>query len=249
MGDFLCMEAVFLIIFAASNFKTLKMMKKMLIMMTSLMLALPIMAQYGRPSRMNSSRYGHYHQPPRQYRHTDVYYGLRIGGSFSTVSSDDPYLDGGSLRAGLNVGAVIGWQVAPQTPVYFEAGLSYVEKGGEGHNNGAKFTYDLDYLEVPLVLKYNGMTRSGVRIQPFVGGYLALGVGGKIKDFGNRHAYSSFDDVGFKRFDGGVKVGCGLQYDYLYAEVGYDFGLSNISHDYFDTSHTGALFATIGVNF
>ena len=145
------MEAVFLIIFAASNFKTLKMMKKMLIMMTSLMLALPIMAQYGRPSRMNSSRYGHYHQPPRQYRHTDVYYGLRIGG--------------------------------------------------------------------------------------------------KIKDFGNRHAYSSFDDVGFKRFDGGVKVGCGLQYDYLYAEVGYDFGLSNISHDYFDTSHTGALSATIGVNF
>ena len=86
-------------------------------------------------------------------------------------------------------------------------------------------------------------------LMPFVGGYLSVGVGGKIKDFGNRHAYSSFDDVGFKRFDGGVKVGCGLQYDYLYAEVGYDFGLSNISHDYFDTSHTGALSATIGVNF
>jgi hypothetical protein len=27
------------------------------------------------------------------------------------------------------------------------------------------------------------------------------------------------------------------------------FGSSNISHDYFDTSHTGALYATIGINF
>ena len=77
---------------------------------------------------MNSSRYGYYHQPPRQHTYTDVYYGLRIGGSFATVSSDDPYLDGGSLRAGLNIGAVIGLQVAPQAPIYFETGLSYIEK-------------------------------------------------------------------------------------------------------------------------
>ncbi len=224
-------------------------MKKLLIVITSLMLTLPTMAQYGRPSRMNSGRYGYHRPAPRRYSHTDVYYGLRIGGSFSTVSSDDPYLDGGSLRAGLNIGTVVGMQVAPHAPVYFETGLSYVEKGGEGHNNGDNFPYAIDYLEVPLVLKYNGVTSSGVCIQPYVGGYLAVGVGGKIKDFGNRHAYSSFDDIGFKRFDGGIKVGCGVKYDYLYAEVGYDIGLSNISHDYFDTSHTGALFATIGVNF
>lgn len=38
-------------------------MKKMLIMIASLMMALPIMAQYGRPSRMNIS-----HQP-RLFRH------------------------------------------------------------------------------------------------------------------------------------------------------------------------------------
>ena len=44
-------------------------------------------------------------------------------------------------------------------------------------------------------------------------------------------------------------MGCGFQFNYLYAEVGYDFGLSNISRDYFDDAHTGSLFATIGVNF
>ena len=75
-------------------------------------------------------------------------------------------------------------------------------------------------------------------------------IAGKIKDFGNRQAYSSFDSKeGFQRFDGGIRIGCGLQYDFVYAELGYDFGLANISHDYFDTSRTGAFFATVGFNF
>ena len=226
-------------------------MKRIMIAMLSLILAMPMSAQYGRPR----PTYRHSCAPSRYARHdyhrsyTNIYYGLRIGANFSTVNSDDRYLDGGSFHTGLNVGAVVGFQIAPQTPVYFETGLSYVEKGGVGHNNGAKFTYGLDYLEVPLVLKCDINVERMLNIQPYVGGYLAAGVGGQIKDFGNRKAYSSFDNEGFKRFDAGVKVGCGLQYGYLYAEVGYDFGLSNISHDYFDTSHTGSLFTTIGVNF
>lgn len=54
---------------------------------------------------------------------------------------------------------------------------------------------------------------------------------------------------GFKRFDGGVRLGCGLQYSHLYAELGYDIGLADISRNSFDTSRTGSLIATIGVNF
>ena len=87
-------------------------------------------------------------------------------------------------------------------------------------------------------------------VQPFLGGYLALGVGGKTKIPARREAYSSFDSKeGFQRFDGGIRLGCGLQYDFVYAELGYDIGLANISHDYFDTSRTGAFFATVGFNF
>ena len=127
--------------------------------------------------------------------------------------------------------------------------LWYVEKGGTGHVSGDKFTYSLNYLEVPLVLKYQIPVDNMVTVQPFIGGYLAAGIDGKIKDFGNRQAFSSFDKDGFKRFDGGIRLGCGIQFNYLDAELGYDFGLNNISQDYFDTSRTGSLFATIGVNF
>ena len=100
-----------------------------------------------------------------------------------------------------------------------------------------------------MVLKYKIDVDRSFSVQPFLGGYMSLGVAGKIKDFGQRHAYSSFDKEGFKRFDGGIRLGCGVQYDFLYAEMGYDFGLANISHDYFDTAHTGTFFATLGVNF
>ena len=218
----------------------------------SLMLTTPVSAQYGRP---------HVHRlptppPPRSnhdgrdsyYYSSDAYYGLRLGVGFATVNSDDKYLDGGSMKAGINAGVVAGFQLGHYSPVYFETGLYYIEKGGEGHYGDSKFTYSLNYLEVPFVLKYQLCVDDMFSVQPFLGGYVAAGIDGRIKDFGNRHAYSSFDDDGFKRFDAGIKLGCGLQYNFLYAEVGYDFGLSNISRDYFDTSRTGSLFATIGVN-
>ena len=205
-------------------------MKRILIVLMSLVLAWPALAQYGRPRYY--SRPPVVHSPHRTY--TDVYYGLRIGAAFATVNSDDRYLDGGSMKTGLDVGAVVGFQVAYRSPVYFETGLSYIEKGGKGHYEGAKFSYSLDYLQVPLVMKYMIDVDRMFSIQPYVGGYLALGVDSK---------------EGFQRFDGGIRIGCGIQYDFVYAELGYDFGLSNISHDYFDTSRTGALFATVGFNF
>ena len=220
-------------------------MKRMMITLMSFVLTLPALAQYGRPY--------YYNRPPSvyspHYSSTDVYYGLRLGAAFATVNSDDRYLNGGSAKIGLDVGAVVGFQLAYRSPIYLETGLSYVEKGGKGNYQGAKFTYSLDYLEVPLVMKYFIDVDRNLSIQPFIGGYLSVGVAGKIKDFGSRQAYSSFDKEGFKRFDGGIRLGCGIQYGFAYAELGYDFGLSNISHDYFEDSHTGTLFATIGVNF
>ena len=108
-------------------------MKRIMIAMLSLMLTLPMMAQYGRP-RYSAGRYGYSNYSRPSYRHNPVnsYVGFRVGGAFSTVSSDDKYLDGGTMRTGLNVGVVAGFQVAPHAPIYFETGLSFIEKGGKG---------------------------------------------------------------------------------------------------------------------
>ena len=86
-------------------------------------------------------------------------------------------------------------------------------------------------------------------IQPYAGGYLAIGTDGEIKNFNTRTAFSSYDDGYFNRFDGGLRLGCGLEYDMVYAELGFDFGLTNISKSDFESTHTRNLFINIGVNF
>lgn len=228
-------------------------MKKLIILsLIAMFAAIQAQAQVGRYSRRPSpvQHRSSYHTGSRYTRFldTDTYYGMRLGLNVSTVNSDDFYLDGSSAKSGLNVGVVAGFQVVPATPVYLETGLYYTEKGGKGNYNGA-FTYQLNYLEVPLLVKCRFDIDRDTSIQPFVGAYGAVGVSGKIKDFNNRVAYSSFDDDAFQRFDAGLRLGCGMQYSFLYGEVGYDIGLANIGHDYFDTTHNGSFFATIGVNF
>ena len=191
--------------------------------------------------------------PSRSYNYApNMYYGLRFGLSASHVNSDAPDLNGSSSKSGLNVGAVMGIQIAPQSPVFFETGIYYSEKGGKGKIGNEKFSIGLNYIEVPLLLKYSAYVAPATALEPFVGGYLSAGVGGKVKDYGNHAAFNSFDDgygANFKRFDGGIRVGCGLAWEMLYAEMGYDFGLSNIGDNAFDDTHNGAFFLNIGVNF
>ena len=76
---------------------------------------------------------------------------------------------------------------------------------------------------------------------------LALGLGGKMKYYGEQRSTSSYDAV--DRFDGGLRLGCGLEYQMLYAEAGFDFGIANIGDSDFDGVHTRSFFINVGVNF
>jgi hypothetical protein len=222
-----------------------------MISMLAMLTAMPSMAQYvrrpyGRP--LTPAPRSYYDVGYRRHSALDSYFGLRIGLGVASVSADDRSLDAGNPKAGLNLGFVAGLQVAPVTPLYLETGLSYIEKGGKGNYNG-KYTCSMNYLEVPLLVKYQHNFDRLTSIQPFAGLYCAAGISGNIKEQGQRKAYSSFSDTAFKRFDGGLRIGCGLQFDHLYAELGYDIGLANVSHDDFNTAHTGCFFANVGVNF
>ena len=132
------------------------MKRMMMISMLAVLTAVPSVAQYVRRpySRPVAPSYrSHYTTTPRHRSALDGYFGLRIGLGVGTVNADDRYLDGGSPKAGLNVGMVAGLQLAPATPLYLETGLSYIEKGGKGGPYDA-YNYSLNYLEVPLLVKY-----------------------------------------------------------------------------------------------
>ena len=102
------------------------------------------------------------------------------------------------------------------------------------------------------MLKYKCRANLDVSIEPFLGGYLACGVGGKIKDYNHRAAYNSFDDDyndTFNRFDGGLKLGVGASFQMLYLETSYDIGLANVGKDNFADTRNGCLNLTLGINF
>lgn len=224
------------------------MKRTMMISMLAVLTVLPSMAQYvRRPYSRPATPYQRSYHSELSHRPSayDSYFGLRVGLSVSSINADDRYLDASSPKAGLNVGFVAGIQMAPATPLYLESGLSYVEKGGKGNNS----TYNMDYIEVPFLVKYQHNFDRLTSLQPFAGVYCAAGIGGRIKEKDQRKSYSSFSDEAFKRFDAGLRIGCGIQFDHLYAELSYDIGLANVSHDDYNTAHTGCFLANVGVNF
>lgn len=185
--------------------------------------------------------------PRAAYYGPGIYAGIKMGLVFSSVSSDSPALDGNRIKTGLDAGVAVGFPLAPV--VFFETGLSYTEKGGRSVAGGEKFTYELNYLNVPLLLKYHVYTPSGVSILPEFGCYLAEGISGHIKNYRLREAFSSYSDGYFRRFDSGIRLGCGFTYAFLYFSVHYDIGLSNIGRDDFDYTRNRALLFNVGVSF
>ena len=138
-----------------------------------------------------------------------------------------------------------------------------MNKGGKGDFLGSKVTTSLSYIEFPLVFKYIYYTDMGLSIHPLFGGYLAVGAktGGRdwrINDFPpppNTHTkISAFgkDKDGyerFKRFDGGLRIGCGVGFSMFYLDMTYDIGLANISHDDYNSSSNRTFYLNFGVNF
>lgn len=219
------------------------MKKIVFFLVTALMAVTTATAQTWRQSS-NSNNYRDDWRSDNQF-----YYGLRLGLSVSTINSDEERLDAPGSRSGLNLGAVIGYELSSGTPVYLESGLFYTEKGGKYSENGCKLKYNLNYLKLPILLKYNIELEDPFCITPFVGGYFAYGIGGKIKDYNTKQSMSAFSDFNFKRFDGGLTIGCGFSYQIIYGELSYDFGLTNISQDEFGSCHNGTLNLNFGVNF
>ena len=226
-------------------------MKRTLFLLALLcnLLAMPALAQPGygyghRPRVQTVGRHGNEYVAWHSY-----YFGFRVGLNASHVASDSPELDGGGIKSGLNLGIAAGTQLTYRAPLFLESGLYYSQKGGKNGSGNNKFTYDLNYLEVPLIIKYKHFIGNQTSIQPYAGGYLAVATDGDIKNYGSRTSFSSFENGYFNRFDGGLKIGCGVGFNMVYLDASYDIGLHDIGQDSFDNAHNGCFTLNFGVNF
>lgn len=213
-------------------------MKKFFTAIVALMLAVPSFAQFASGGFELDKK--------------NLYYGARMGLSMGMMSGD---IDATGMKAGLNLAGVIGLRVSEKSPVFLESGLYYTQRGGKKDD----YTMNLKYLEVPIVIKYGIKATDDIALLPFIGPYFSWGIGGKYEfpfevidnATGNvlrveEADRSSYDLV--NHGDMGMKVGCGLEYDMLYLEIGGQIGIANIADDK-GTIHSNALFVNFGVNF
>jgi len=208
-------------------------MKKFLVAIVAVLFAAPSFAQ------LSSGGFS--------LNESTVYYGIRMGLNVANLTGD---VQENGAKAGLNLAGVLGIRVSDSTPIFLESGLYYTQRGAKKNKN----TYsDLNYLEIPVLLKYGIQATDDIAVLPFVGPTFALGISGKSKAGDGIDKENSFGSDKFKRADVGFKLGCGAEYNKLYLEAGYQFGISNIA-DWKDGAddasvHNGAFFVNLGVNF
>lgn len=172
-----------------------------------------------------------------------VYYGIRLGVNFAGIGGD--FNDNLGTKVGMNLGGVIGLRLSQSTPVFLESGLYYSERGAKDGKDKASLTY----LELPVLIKYGIQTGGDFVVLPYIGPYFSYGIAGKtkIKEAGINDSSYEF----FKHGDMGFKLGCGAEYNNLYAEVGYQFGVANILEDNEadGEARNHAFYINVGVNF
>lgn len=208
-------------------------MKKFLVAIMVVLMAAPSVAQTSSGGfRINES---------------SVYYGIRLGLNIAGIGGD--YIDLDS-KTGMNLAGVVGLRLSDTTPLFIESGLYYTERGAKKD----KAKVGLTYLELPLLIKYGIQATDDISVLPYVGPYFSYGIAGKQKipaDLNDGEAYNRSSYKHFNHWDMGFKIGCGAEYDKLYAELGYQFGVANIAKENpADLDASGhALYLNIGVNF
>jgi len=178
-----------------------------------------------------------------------VYWSILGGWNFSHISSDDAALDPSGTRTGSYVGLGVGFQVLPYAPVILNTGLIYSGKGGVSKIGGDEVRVNLGYLEVPVTFSYRMMLSPEFAVEPSMGLYLAGGVYGKVKDYGVQRSYSAYGDDLYRRFDSGLRLGCGVNFLIFHAALVYDLGLADIRRDDFISARNRCLSLALGFSF
>ena len=188
-----------------------------------------------------------------------VYVGIKGGGSFTRLTGDlsDPSGKFGGMGA-LTVDYEFLSNMSIQTGAYFfMKGATYSTTG----ENQSLVPVDADmyYLQFPLHFSYKIPISGSVRFNVNAGPYVAVGIAGKTKvgsgnnvikhDTFSGAGDSNMAGVGFKNFDGGIGLGAGLEFNSFTIDVGWDFGLANISRIDGTSVKTQNGYVALGFNF
>ncbi len=218
-------------------------MKKVLSTIVAILIAAPTFAQYSSGGFSLDEE--------------NLYYGVRLGMSISSISGDIPEVKPLGSKVGLTLGGIIGLRCSNTTPVFLESGVFYTERGAKK----GKASVSYNTIEIPLLVKYGIKATDDIAVLPFLGPTFSYAVSGKYKgDFAMKNGIAvqgSVDTGAFeekewsalKRANMGIKFGCGAEYSNLYLELAYQIGITDVCKDGNYSGHSNAFLINFGVNF
>ncbi|NDW10314.1 porin family protein [Dysgonomonas sp. 520] len=172
-------------------------------------------------------------------------FGIHAGMNTSNVGGD---VDDTKAKVGYQVGATVDFTV-PIIGIFAESGVSLTTKGFKQEVGDKTYSTNAMYLQVPLYFGYKISALNLLAVKFKAGPYWAYGIGGKYKDV-NGKKHDTFGDDGFKKNDFGLTAAVGGEVlGKLNVNIGYDFGLTNISQvDDYKVRNRNA-YITVGYKF
>lgn len=165
-------------------------------------------------------------------------FGIRGGVNFANLNDVDDRPDS---RTGLMAGIYTNFLI-PNSPVVIQPEVLYTQKGYEVGDNAVK----LDYIEVPVLAKFNFITDGSVTPNVYFGPYLGINVSAEADTdpFGGD---VDIDDA-VNTTDFGVVVGGGVNFGRIDLGVRYGAGLTEV-FDEGGEGKNGVFSITAGVGF
>lgn len=152
-----------------------------------------------------------------------VDFGIRAGINVSNFSGD---IDGTDAKIGLLAGPYVNYAFSPTLSVQPE--LLFSQKGAREEAFGDTFSYNVTYLDIPVLIKYSVPTGSNLRPSVYAGPQLSILLSESYSD-----GDISVEEDFFSGTDFGLAVGAdiGAQFAGRTQEFGvglrYTLGLSN----------------------
>jgi len=153
--------------------------------------------------------------------------GFNVAGiSVSPLASSEDY----SSKLGFGLGAVVDRLLTDQIILHLEP--MYLQKGGTIKTSSFTLKFKVNYIELPIMIKYAFILNSVVVPYAMAGPSIGLLTSAKYED---DEGYTQDEKDSTSGFDFGLGLGGGVSYPYgnmtFFAETRYVFGLVNINSE------------------
>lgn len=184
-------------------------------------------------------------------------FGLKAGLNVATMSGFDEFEDSDSIdkmpRLGAVGGAWVHYGFGPSVGVqaevlYSQKGVRFEQDFGEvkgGDGGTAALDFDVDYVEIPILVKFMPDVNPTLDLGLYAGPSIALKVSETITErFGDEEDVYDGDDF-FDSSDVGVAVGADVASGPFGVDLRYTFGLLSVETEQFFEKQGGSEFSDI----